>query len=156
MSRNINKIQLAVGGGLITCCKYHTHYVYLMRYVYTCRAYSRHWWDECVYQGFFLKRAFYLLAPPKKMSFLTIPNEDISFKTQGNKLGAISCSQQSSRISPDMYKSVSSSFLRLSSKSFVNVFNFPSLIGQYQILVKTYPCHYELRRKIDLETTLFL
>ena len=35
------------------------------------------------------KRAFWLLAPPKQMPFLTISNKNIFFKTQGTRLGAI-------------------------------------------------------------------
>ena len=35
------------------------------------------------------KRAFCLVAPPKQMPFLTISNENIFFKTQGTRLGAI-------------------------------------------------------------------
>ena len=35
------------------------------------------------------KRVFCFLAPPKQMSVLTTPNENIFFKTQGTRLGAI-------------------------------------------------------------------
>ena len=35
------------------------------------------------------KRVFCFLAPPKQMSVLTAPNENIFFKTQGTRLGAI-------------------------------------------------------------------
>ena len=35
------------------------------------------------------KRAFWLLAPPKQMPFLTISDKNIFFKTQGTRLGAI-------------------------------------------------------------------
>ena len=35
------------------------------------------------------KRAFWLLAPLKQMSFLTISDENIFFKTQATRLGAI-------------------------------------------------------------------
>ena len=38
---------------------------------------------------FLEKRAFCLLAPPKQMSFLTISNKNIFFKTKGTRLGAI-------------------------------------------------------------------
>ena len=42
------------------------------------------------FRAYFLgKRAFCLLAPPKQMSFLIISNENIFFKTQGTRLGAI-------------------------------------------------------------------
>ena len=37
---------------------------------------------------FLKKRTFCLLAPPKQMSFLTISNKNISFKTKGTRLGA--------------------------------------------------------------------
>ena len=37
----------------------------------------------------FKKGAFYLIAPPNQMSFLTISNENIFFKNQGTRLGAI-------------------------------------------------------------------
>ena len=48
---------------------------------------SGHW---CVFRDtFFRKRAFCLLVLPKQMPFLTISNENIFFKTQGNRLGAI-------------------------------------------------------------------
>ena len=54
------------------------------------RAYSRHWRHGCVFQGIFSeKRVFCLLAPPKQMSFLLISNENIFFKTQSTRLGAI-------------------------------------------------------------------
>ena len=44
----------------------------------------------CVFFGEFSeKRTFCLLAPPKWTSFLPISNENIFFKTQGIKLGAI-------------------------------------------------------------------
>ena len=43
-----------------------------------------------LFGAYFLeKRAFYLLTLPKQMSFLTISNKIISFKTQGNRLGVI-------------------------------------------------------------------
>ena len=43
-----------------------------------------------LYGAYFLvKRAFCLLTLPKQMSFLTISNKNISFKVQGNRLGAI-------------------------------------------------------------------
>ena len=35
------------------------------------------------------KRAFCLLAPPKQVSFLTISNKNIFFKTEGTRLGVI-------------------------------------------------------------------
>ena len=35
------------------------------------------------------KRAFWLLAPPKQMPFLTISDKNIFFKTQGTRLGSI-------------------------------------------------------------------
>ena len=35
------------------------------------------------------KRVFCLLATPKQLSYLTISNENIFFKTQGTRLGAI-------------------------------------------------------------------
>ena len=35
------------------------------------------------------KRPFGLLAPPKKMPFLTISHKNIFFKIQGSRLGAI-------------------------------------------------------------------
>ena len=35
------------------------------------------------------KRAFFLLAPPKQMPFLTISNKNIFFKTKGTRLSAI-------------------------------------------------------------------
>ena len=38
---------------------------------------------------FLKKMAFCLLATPKRMSFLTISNENFFFKTQGTRLGAI-------------------------------------------------------------------
>ena len=38
---------------------------------------------------FLMKRVFCLLAPPEQMSFLTISNKNISFKTEGNRLSAI-------------------------------------------------------------------
>ena len=52
--------------------------------------YSRHWGHECVFWGTFFEkeRPFCLLALPKQMSFLTISNENIFFKTQGTRLGA--------------------------------------------------------------------
>ena len=43
-----------------------------------------------LFRVLFLKKiAFCLLAPPKQMSFLTISNENVLFKTQGTRLGAI-------------------------------------------------------------------
>ena len=39
--------------------------------------------------NFFKKVTFCLLASPKQMSFLTISNENIFFKNQGTRLGAI-------------------------------------------------------------------
>ena len=35
------------------------------------------------------KRAFFLLAHPKQLSFLTISDENIFLKTQGTRLGTI-------------------------------------------------------------------
>ena len=43
-----------------------------------------------VFKGIFSeKRAFCLLVPLKQMSFLTISNKNIFFKTQGTRLGVI-------------------------------------------------------------------
>ena len=54
------------------------------------RAYSRQWGHEYVFGAHFSeKRAFCLLVPPEQMPFLTISNENIFFKTQGTRLGAI-------------------------------------------------------------------
>ena len=42
------------------------------------------------FRAHFMKKwAFYLFASPKHMSFLTISNENIFSKTQGDRLGAI-------------------------------------------------------------------
>ena len=38
---------------------------------------------------FYEKMAFCLLAPSKQLTFLTVSNENICFKTQGTRLGAI-------------------------------------------------------------------
>ena len=53
------------------------------------RAYSRHWGNGCVLQDIFSEKStFCQLAPSKQMSFL-ISNENIFFKTQDTKLGAL-------------------------------------------------------------------
>ena len=53
-------------------------------------AYSRQWGHGCVFGAHFSeKRAFWLLALPKQIPFLTISKENTFFKTQGTRLGAI-------------------------------------------------------------------
>ena len=49
--------------------------------------YSRHWGHECVFWGTFFEKGHFVILP-KQMSFLTISNENIFFKTQGTRLGA--------------------------------------------------------------------
>ena len=50
--------------------------------------YSRHWRHGCVFGGTFFKKGICFLAPHKQISFSTISNGTIFFKSQATKLGA--------------------------------------------------------------------
>ena len=49
---------------------------------------SRHWRHGCVFGGTFFKKGICFLAPHKQISFSTISNGTIFFKSQATKLGA--------------------------------------------------------------------
>ena len=53
------------------------------------KARSRYGGMGAFFRAHFLKKGICLLTPPQQMSFLTISNKNILFKTQGTGLDAI-------------------------------------------------------------------
>ena len=76
--------------GIISFQFMDTQSIYINQTNITYRAYSRHWGHGGIFWGhIFWKKGFLFTCTPKQLSFLTISNENISLKSQGNRLGAI-------------------------------------------------------------------
>ena len=74
----------------IICTHYlYVYFTYLYLFTNTCPILDSKGLGALFGAHFLEKRTFYLHTLPKQMSFLTISNKIISFKTQGNRLGAI-------------------------------------------------------------------